>query len=195
MKRVEIVVVSVLAIMVVNTAQAGMLAVVPIGGTAETRWFDEPGNYYEYGVFTVDFGVYSLGDEAWIQLSSTGVHAPAMTYLDEIKPGSLTTTIQKVSGGGWVSGDYLQIHDGERANLRVTGYFTPQQTGLYALKLDQILYSNISATTSGAKVFDLSAAGDSFRSPLIYINGVPDPTTLVLLGASSVMLAKRRRRG
>jgi hypothetical protein len=181
MKRVELLVVVVMGV----ASRTFGFPVVDLLQTQAIAQQVSPTDYSQLGLFMVDVRVGAVDNDVWMTASighdtgkirdSFGVELLANTLIvSSLSPGS--------------DFPWYQVPQGTSRDFRFWGSFTPPITGVYHFELAQLPWTN---TKGGPGQF--LKLDDTFRTESIFLPGVPEPATLMLLGASSLVIARRRR--
>lgn len=116
---------------------------------------------------------------SFFNFATPGVGSPMMAFL---------STSSSPSDGQ----DFYLIAEGEKRRFHVGAMLEPRLSGYYALQLERLSWSSDPSAVGNWLEF----GADEFRTNLIFLrgSGLPEPTSLVLLGLAAPLCARRRRK-
>lgn len=139
------------------------------------------------GTFTLQVNVTAVDDNVY--LSTAGAtHVFDLAVLSA-HPGSspqVTSRLCGVAGVTIQNGNYY-IAEGDTGRLRLEVWVAPTRYDFYYCELDGLYWS----TEPGDPRQRLELGGSNFQSPYLFIPGVPEPTSAILLWLATPLLRRR----
>ncbi len=172
----------VLLVFASNAFAQGLLATLKDSNTQRS----EPGAFY-----TIRFELTATDGDVYLPATSGFSSKPEYGFNLFLEPsGSATRSDSAVYGRTFPSAPagYFEIPEGQTSWFDVSSYVEPNTTGFYAVTLKSVNW----ATSPGGA---LSSLPLDFKTPLAFLEAVPEPSTYTLgaIGVITILLCRWRK--